>query len=184
MNFDEENVLTQKWYAVTNDLIGGFAVANADKPCSALDHSAGEREIANFWSEQACRLVVAAHNGAVERAEKEPEDYRLLGWDEAKEVRSLLTLALVNGDQLVTYAGSLEGRLVTVLGMMISPDQARPLAILMTEAGWPGVLNASQLYQPMQDMKPPKVRKPKAGTVPKPVNPADRLILPDHIKKR
>lgn len=57
--------MSQRWYAVVNDEIGGYAVANVDKPVSAHDLEQGERAIGEFFSEQAAKHVAELHNRAV-----------------------------------------------------------------------------------------------------------------------
>lgn len=59
-------VFDQKWYPVVNDLIGGWAASNVDKPLSQQDHSVGREDgqwcIAEFMDEQTARYIVDLHN--------------------------------------------------------------------------------------------------------------------------
>lgn len=57
------------WYAVVNDLIGGWAVATVDKPCSAHNHEAGEGEVADFVHEADARFIAAVRTAFAYRAE-------------------------------------------------------------------------------------------------------------------
>jgi hypothetical protein len=50
------------WYAVINDLIGGWAVSHINKPLSQQDYRKGEGEIAAFCSESVAHHIVALHN--------------------------------------------------------------------------------------------------------------------------
>lgn len=56
----EQELTETYWYAVADDLIGGTAVSNVNKPTSQLNPYNGEFEIANFMSrptaEHLCRL--------------------------------------------------------------------------------------------------------------------------------
>ena len=64
MTADYDNVFKQRWYAVVNDLIGGYVVSNVDKPCSAIDSrkGSGEWQIADFMDEKTARYVADLHN--------------------------------------------------------------------------------------------------------------------------
>lgn len=53
-----------RWYAVVNDLIGGWCIHTADVPCSELrylDHD-DHREIATFTSQADAEYIAALHN--------------------------------------------------------------------------------------------------------------------------
>lgn len=54
-------VLEQKWYAVKNDLIGGWCIRLEDTPPSS-----GGPEIADFMNEDVARYIVFLHNQALE----------------------------------------------------------------------------------------------------------------------
>ncbi len=60
------DVLTQRWYVHPNDLIGGWAVMNCDKPPSQADFRAYEVEVAAFVSEPAARRIAELHNTALD----------------------------------------------------------------------------------------------------------------------
>lgn len=55
-----------RWYAVVNDLVGGWAVSTIDKPLSQLDPTASEGELADFCSEEIARHIAELHNAWVE----------------------------------------------------------------------------------------------------------------------
>lgn len=59
--FDEE-ALSGRWYVHADDLIGGWAVMNVDKPPSQCDARAGEGEIASFVSEAVARHIADLHH--------------------------------------------------------------------------------------------------------------------------
>ena len=59
---DEGELLAVPWYAVVDNLIGGWAVATADKTCADLDWQAGEVQVANFIGEQTARHIAELHN--------------------------------------------------------------------------------------------------------------------------
>lgn len=50
-----------QWYAIRNDLIGGYAVGNRDAPVSAYDHHADDI-IADFMSEDDAKAIAALLN--------------------------------------------------------------------------------------------------------------------------
>jgi hypothetical protein len=57
-----DDVRHVKWYAVPDDLIGGWAVSHVDKPLSEQDAKAGEGEIASFMDQQAAEYIANLHN--------------------------------------------------------------------------------------------------------------------------
>lgn len=57
-----------RWFAVVNDLIGGWAVSHVDKPLSQQDWEQGEGEIADFCTEAVARHIVDLHNAWVEQS--------------------------------------------------------------------------------------------------------------------
>lgn len=58
--------LRARWYAVVNDLIGGWSVATADKPVGDLCADAGEFEIADVAGGEVVALHIAdAHNASL-----------------------------------------------------------------------------------------------------------------------
>lgn len=61
------DLLEFKWFAVVNDLIGGWSVSNVDKPSSDTDSTNGEYEIGCFLSEGIARHVAASHNDWLDR---------------------------------------------------------------------------------------------------------------------
>lgn len=169
----KQDLLGQIWYAVENDLIGGWSLTNADRPCSQLVREDGEHEIASFVEERMARHMAAIHNGFIE----DRQDFRLQDGEEAAQVRGLLSLGLLNGN-LVSFAGHFAGSLVTTLAVAVNAEQARPVAILVTEAAWNDVMQASQIHSPMVDMTPPKRKKKPAPS------PSEKLILPGHVKRK
>jgi hypothetical protein len=50
------------WYAVVNDLIGGYNVANVNKPESQTNPQNGEFEIGCFMSEGSAKHIAELHN--------------------------------------------------------------------------------------------------------------------------
>lgn len=50
------------WYVTANDTIGGWIIANVNKPESQLDHYASEFEIACFMSKEVAEHIVNLHN--------------------------------------------------------------------------------------------------------------------------
>lgn len=62
-----EELLNVQWYPVVNDLIGGWAVASVDEPCSKLDYENGEHEIADFAVEQIAKHIANLHNEDLRR---------------------------------------------------------------------------------------------------------------------
>lgn len=50
------------WYAVENDLIGGWDVSTYDKPMSQHDTRAGEHSIGSFLSEAHAKLIAELLN--------------------------------------------------------------------------------------------------------------------------
>jgi hypothetical protein len=51
-----------RWYAVSNDLIGGYSVATADKPESQLNPQNGEFEIGSFMTLKSAQHIADLHN--------------------------------------------------------------------------------------------------------------------------
>lgn len=62
------DVLTDRWYAHPDDLIGGWCAMNRDHPPSQLNRERDPdgREIANFLGEGVARHVVELHNASLE----------------------------------------------------------------------------------------------------------------------
>jgi hypothetical protein len=58
----EDVLLRSEWYAVPDDTVGGWAVANAPIPVSAHSRDVGVTAIGDFLSERAARHVVDVHN--------------------------------------------------------------------------------------------------------------------------
>ncbi len=53
----------ERWYAVVNDLVGGWAVATVDRPLSEIDtKSRTVVVVADFVSEEAARYIATLHN--------------------------------------------------------------------------------------------------------------------------
>lgn len=61
-----EEYLTVPWYAVVDDLIGGWAVSNVNKTTAEMDFEQGEIEIASFASEEHARHIAELHNRSLE----------------------------------------------------------------------------------------------------------------------
>ena len=57
--------MSKPWFVVVDDLIGGFAVSNVDKPTSEIDRP--DLVITDFIDEAAARHVVELHNSWLER---------------------------------------------------------------------------------------------------------------------
>lgn len=54
--------LYKTWYVVTDDIMGKFAIATADKPVSQLDSTQHERVVARVMSREAADLTASQHN--------------------------------------------------------------------------------------------------------------------------
>ncbi|HEV2928403.1 MAG TPA: hypothetical protein VGW74_06910 [Propionibacteriaceae bacterium] len=50
------------WYAVVNDLIGGWSVMNADLPPSQADFESGQVEVACFVRREDAELIARLRN--------------------------------------------------------------------------------------------------------------------------
>lgn len=59
------NLLAERWYAVVNDLIGGWCIATADKPLSQHRPDDGVTFVGDFLSEEIARHVVELHNASL-----------------------------------------------------------------------------------------------------------------------
>lgn len=70
------NPMAVPWYAVVNDVIGGWAICNVDKPCSqqSINPEDGEIEIADFIQEDVARYIVRLHNERLAGASREPAE--------------------------------------------------------------------------------------------------------------
>lgn len=66
------DTLRVRWYAHENDLIGGWAVMNVDKPPSECDADAGERDVADFTNERTARHIADLHNAWLAQQEWQP----------------------------------------------------------------------------------------------------------------
>jgi hypothetical protein len=51
-----------RWYAVVNDLVGGWAVSAHDKPLSEHDFRIGQTPLAELYDEDDARAVAALLN--------------------------------------------------------------------------------------------------------------------------
>lgn len=57
------SLLTQRWYVLVDDLIGGYAIANVDKQrTSALDWRQGDSELGSLVSQEVAEHIVRMHN--------------------------------------------------------------------------------------------------------------------------
>jgi hypothetical protein len=113
----------QRWYAVPDLDVGGYAVANVDKPTADIDQRAGDRRVAwGLWEETA-RYVVALHNAHREAldelartaAELNPEDY------DEDSPEGKYDLAYDEGHRV----GSISGREPLVVAIREAMDDAR-----------------------------------------------------------
>lgn len=59
------DLLKQRWYVHPDDLIGGWAVMNVDKPPSQADYRLYEVSVADFLTEEAARHMVELHNATL-----------------------------------------------------------------------------------------------------------------------
>lgn len=61
-------LLSERWYAHPNDLIGGWAVLNRDYPPSQVNHAKDPdaREVGDFLSEEVARHIVDLHNATLD----------------------------------------------------------------------------------------------------------------------
>lgn len=55
-----EDIITKKWYAVVNDVIGGYCIKLEDVPASA-----GGIEVADFMDQKIAEHIVELHNKAL-----------------------------------------------------------------------------------------------------------------------
>ena len=56
----------QRWYAVADDLVGGWGLATVDKPTSQIDtYVTGERIVGCFMDEDTARHLAHLHNSTV-----------------------------------------------------------------------------------------------------------------------
>ena len=51
-----------RWYAVVNDLIGGYAIATTNKPISEIDPYSGEFELGDFLTKEMAQHIADLHN--------------------------------------------------------------------------------------------------------------------------
>jgi hypothetical protein len=61
----EDVLLRSEWFAVPDDTVGGWAVANAPVPVSAHSRDVGVTTIGDFLTERVARHVVYLHNRAL-----------------------------------------------------------------------------------------------------------------------
>lgn len=57
-----EIVRGQRWYAIVNDVIGGYAVCNTTTRMSDQDYRDGQYGIADFVSQEAAEHIAYLHN--------------------------------------------------------------------------------------------------------------------------
>lgn len=62
------DVLTERWYAVVNDLVGGWCVATVDMPLSEFGSSSTATFVGDFLTEGIARHVADLHNASLEVA--------------------------------------------------------------------------------------------------------------------
>lgn len=51
-----------RWYAVVDDLIGGYSISNVNKTTSNADHFKGEYDFASFIDRDVAQHMVDLHN--------------------------------------------------------------------------------------------------------------------------
>lgn len=54
--------INKMWFALPNDVIGGWSVMNCNKPLSQVDPNKPEWEVASFASEEDAKHIVILHN--------------------------------------------------------------------------------------------------------------------------
>lgn len=54
--------INKLWFALPNDLIGGWSVMNCNKRISQVDPDEQEWEVASFTSEEDAKHIVMLHN--------------------------------------------------------------------------------------------------------------------------
>lgn len=59
-----EELTNCRWYAVANDTIGGWDIANTDVPDSRRDPQKGEFEVGCFLTEKVAEHIAQLHNNA------------------------------------------------------------------------------------------------------------------------
>ncbi len=57
-----EELMECRWYAVLNDLIGGYSVATVDKPDSMHNVYEGDFEVGTFMTREAAQHIADLHN--------------------------------------------------------------------------------------------------------------------------
>lgn len=62
MSRDFRDLVTVKWYAVRDDVTGGWAISTVDKPLSEHDPSKGDAVVGDFLDEPLARYIVAMHS--------------------------------------------------------------------------------------------------------------------------
>lgn len=62
-----DNPLFQRWWAMPNDIVGGWSICNAPKPPSMLDSRIGERELFMCIGADLAQHVVDLHNMGYQR---------------------------------------------------------------------------------------------------------------------
>ena len=66
MTTENDRIIGQQWFVVRNDIIGGWSVANVDKPTAVITNTDGrERVLADFWSFEVAKHAVMQHNAAL-----------------------------------------------------------------------------------------------------------------------
>lgn len=51
-----------RWYAVVDNLIGGYAISNVNKTTADMNHLEGEYEVASFMDQATAEHMVMLHN--------------------------------------------------------------------------------------------------------------------------
>ena len=58
----DEEVQQCRWYVAEDDLIGGWLIANVDKPASLINPYAGDFEISTFVKKTMAEHIIKLHN--------------------------------------------------------------------------------------------------------------------------
>lgn len=58
---DKPNFITQEWYVVNNDIIGGWSVSNVNKPISEHEPDKGECDWIDTVTEEIAKYIVEIH---------------------------------------------------------------------------------------------------------------------------
>lgn len=62
---DGEDLMTQRWYPVEDDTIGGTALSTVDKPVREHEYHKGEVPVGNFLDRTVAEYIAKLHNKAL-----------------------------------------------------------------------------------------------------------------------